>query len=284
VPGLAADRYGDVGVIHADSSRLLDEWLPDLRAHLEGVVDSAYAKIHPRSASRLSAAERAELAREEPVWGPRREVVVVDELGARYEIRPAAGLSVGLFLDMREVRAWLRANAQGRSVLNLFAYTCSMGVAAALGGATRVVNVDVSRAYLEWGKRNYALNGCEADDRDFIYGDAFDWLKRFARRGEQFDLAIVDPPSFSSTPFSVTRDYARLVEAAARVVSPGGMLLAATNHAPTTDARFGDWLRRGLASAQRRGDVIQRWHEPSPDFPLPPGQPPYLKVRALQVD
>jgi 23S rRNA (cytosine1962-C5)-methyltransferase len=208
--------------------------------------------------------------------------VRVEEVGVRYEVRPAAGLSVGLFLDMRDVRAWLRQVCAERRVLNLFAYTCSFGVSAMLGSAARVLNIDVSRPYLEWGMANYALNGLAVDPRDFVYGDAFDWLHRFARRGERFDMVIVDPPSFSSTPFSVTRDYARLVEAAARVASPDAVLLAATNHAATSDARFDAWLRQGLAAAERRGRIVKRWHEPEEDFPLAAGQRPYLKVRAIQ--
>jgi len=207
--------------------------------------------------------------------------VTVEEYGVGYLVRPTAGLSVGLFLDMREVRQWLRKVAHGRTVLNLFAYTCSLGLCATLGGASRVLNLDLSRAYLEWGQANYQLNGCAVDQRDFVSGDAFHWLRRFARRDQRFDLVIVDPPSFSSTPFAVTRDYPRLVEAAARVVSPSGLLLAATNHAATPDHRFDTWLGAGLARAHRRGHIIQRWHEPMPDFPI--GQRPYLKVRALEV-
>jgi 23S rRNA (cytosine1962-C5)-methyltransferase len=281
LPGLAVDRYGSMIVIHADSRVVADEALLPLRAGLAG-CRVAYIKIHPRSISRLGDQQRRQIAPEAPAWGEPVDSAVVLEGGLRYEVRPAVGLSVGLFLDMREVRQWVRSNAADRSVLNLFAYTCSLGVCATAGGASRVVNVDVSRKYLDWGKANYALNGFDADDRDFIYGDAFDWLGRFARRREQFDLVIVDPPSFSSTPFSVTRDYVRLVAAAASVVSDAGTLLAATNHAGTSERRFEDWLARGLAAAGRHGRVARRWHEPEPDFPVH-GRP-YLKVRALEVE
>lgn len=210
--------------------------------------------------------------------------MTVTEHGVRYLVRPGAGLSVGLFLDMREVRLWLRGTVEGRSVLNLFAYTCSLGACAALGGASRVVNVDVSRQYLEWGKANYVLNGCALDERDFIYGDAFDWLQRFARRDQLFDVVIVDPPSFSSTPFSVTRDFPKLVQASASVLAHGGLLLAATNHAATSDRRFEEWLWAGVHAAGRRGRVTRRWHEPDADFPVASGSRPYLKVRALELD
>lgn len=284
LPGLAVDRYAQVAVVHADSSRVLERWQMALRDGLG--LPTGYAKVHPTQASRLSAAERQALAPGVPLWGPPREQVEVTEDGVRYAIRPTTGLSVGLFLDMREVRGWLRGIAAGRRVLNLFAYTCGFGVCSVLGGARRVLNVDLSRAYLAWGQENYVLNGLEADPRDFVYGDAFDWLGRFGRRGETFDLVVLDPPSFSTSrqaTFSVARDFRRLVVAAARVSAPGGILLAATNHAGTPEERFEGWLRGALDDARRRGRLAWRWHEPERDFPVPPGQRPYLKVRAVEL-
>ncbi len=267
------DRFADVAVIHAMSDMLP----PSVRSEVEPLCPTAYLKVHPRTA-------REYVPRNDPLWGPPREEVVVEEHGVKYLVKPTSGLTVGLFLDMRDVRRWLRAAAHEASVLNLFAYTCSFGVCAALGGASRVVNVDLSKSYLEWGKANYALNGCAAEDRDFIFGDAFDWLRRFQRRGERFDVVIVDPPSFSSTPFAITRDYPRLVASAAAVTSQGGLLLAATNHAQTPDQRFDQWLDQGLTMAARHGRLEGSWHEPVEDFPVPSGGRPYLKVRALRVD
>jgi 23S rRNA (cytosine1962-C5)-methyltransferase len=272
IPGLAIDRFDDVAVAHAHSTALLERWLPTLQTDLAEFT--VYGKVH----------ERAGHGRSEVLWGTPQPVVEVVEQGVRYEIRPGEGLTVGLFLDMRDVRRWLRAQASKRSVLNLFAYTCSFGVVAALGDAVRVLNLDVSRSYLEWGKRNFALNGLPVGERDFVYGDASDWLQRFARRHERWDLVVVDPPSFSSTPFSIIRDYARLVELAARVISPAGILLAAANHAGTSDGRFDSWLHAGLAAAGRSGHLIERWHEPDVDFPVGRGRWPYLKVRALVLD
>jgi 23S rRNA (cytosine1962-C5)-methyltransferase len=283
-PGLAVDRFADVAVVHTDSAAVADAWLPALEPAIGATCLTGYVKIHPHTVSRLKPQDRKRFAPFTPIWGVAREEVVVAEHGVRFAVRPASGLSVGLFLDMRHVRRWLQQHAAGRSVLNLFAYTCAFGVCASLGGATRVVNLDVSRPYLDWGKANYALNSLEIDARDFIYGDALDWLARFHRRSQTFDVVIVDPPSFSSTPFSVTRDYVRLVESAAQVVAPGGTLLAATNHAATTEARFEGWLAEGLARADRTGRVVGSWHEPAEDFPVPVGGHPYLKVRALELN
>jgi 23S rRNA (cytosine1962-C5)-methyltransferase len=256
-----------MALVHATSRELIDRSL--LQEFVE--VGTAYARIHAKEAGRTPS---------KPLWGPSTEQVDALENGVHFVVQPSGGL----FLDMRDVRQWLRTQTQGRSVLNLFAYTCSFGVVATLGGAQRVVNLDLSRSYLDWGKRNYQLNGLLVAEQDFIYGDALDWLNRFAKRDTRFDIVIVDPPSFSSTPFSVTRDYPRLVASASRVVAPTGMLLAATNHAGTSDERFETWLRAGLTAADRHGHLVQRWHEPAADFPVAVGRRPYLKVRALALD
>jgi 23S rRNA (cytosine1962-C5)-methyltransferase len=277
--GLAIDRYSGVLIVHADSEAVLEGWREPLREAF-GAYRSAFAKIHPSHASRATLETQR-------LWGRPCDAATVLENGARFEIRTGAGLNVGLFLDMREVRTWLRSIAEGRRVLNLFAYTCGFGVAAMLGGASRVLNLDLSRNYLEWGQINYRLNDLRVDTRDFVYGDAFDWLTRFARRSETFDVVIVDPPSFSSSrtgTFAVERDYSRLATAAARVVAPGGILLSATNHAGMPDAHFDAMLRTAVDAAARPHRTERRWHEPSPDFPVAVGGTPYLKVRALVLE
>ena len=142
-------------------------------------------KVHPRTPARLSDQRARRLAPEEPLWGPPRHEVNVVEHGVRYLVRPAAGLSVGLFLDMRDVRQWLRAVVAGPlGAEPLCLYLLARRVRHASAGAQRVVNIDVSRPYLEWGKANYALTICAVDERDFVFGDAFDWLSRFARRSQ----------------------------------------------------------------------------------------------------
>ena len=158
-----------------------------------------YVKHRPPSASRLSDGDMAALAPRRPILGPDMSEFVAHEEGLSYLIRPGEGFSVGLFPDMREHAARVRAWAAGTRVLNCFAYTCGFGVAATAGGATRVLNLDLSKSALEWGKANYRTNGFTPDDHDFVYGDVFDWLARLAKRNERFDLVILDPPGFSRT-------------------------------------------------------------------------------------
>lgn len=134
---------------------------------------------------------------------------------------------------------------------------------------------------------NYRLNGLHPDPYDFVYGDVFDWLRRFGRREERFDLVILDPPGFARArgrPFSAERDYDRLVELAAPVVSPGGTLIACCNVASLSRRAFRDQVLRGLHRAGRGARLIGSFHEPAVDFPTPPGQAPYLKVLVYQLD
>jgi 23S rRNA (cytosine1962-C5)-methyltransferase len=141
-----------------------------------------YVKRRPREARNANAEQ---LAPPLPIAGETVETLIAQELGVKFEIRPGNGLSVGLYLDARDARAWVRANAKGARVLNTFSYTCGFGVAAAAGGAARVLNVDRSRKVLDWGERNYRHNGLEPQRRDFVAGDAFDWIARLKKKGER---------------------------------------------------------------------------------------------------
>ncbi len=279
LPELAVDRFGATLVAHVYGPALQ----PDARAvvselKLQTRSQAVYLKRRPTQASALSPAQRAELAPEQPLVGEATPEVVVRENGLAYEIRPGAGLSVGLFPDMREMRALIRREARGRRVLNTFAYTCGFGVAALAGGAARVVNIDASKAHLAWGQRNYALNSLGADPHDFIFGDVFDWLARFARRGERFDWVILDPPPYATTKrtrFSIQRDYGPLAALALDCLAPDGRLLACANAAELDERDFA----RHLISAGAQ--VRARHHEPALDFPPGSGRP-YLKLAVCE--
>ena len=246
---------------------------------------SVYVRYRPRQASRLRDDETEQRAPSQPVRGRGDPAWEVVENGLRYQIRSDAGLSVGLFLDMRDMRARVRALSQGRTILNLFAYTCAFGVAALAGGAGRVLNLDLSRRWLDWGMDNYRLNGLTPDRYDFVDGDVFDWLRRFARRGQTFDLVILDPPSFATTRgsrFSAARDWATLAQTASQVVAPGGRLLACSNHAGQRRRAFRDTVQAGLAQAGRPMTEVGAWSEPALDFPTLPDAEGYLKLLLLE--
>jgi 23S rRNA (cytosine1962-C5)-methyltransferase len=208
------------------------------------------------------------------------------EEGLTYLVRPGDGWNAGLFPDMRELRGRVRAWAAGRRVLNCFAYTCGFGVAAAAGGASRVLNLDLSRATLERGQANYRANGLAPDPHDFVYGDVFDWLGRLARRRELFDLVILDPPGFSKTKtrrFSAEHDYGELARLAGGVVGAGGLLVSCCNVAGWPWQAFRENVLAGLAQAQRAAAVAGIFHAPAIDFPVPPGGAGHLKILVTRL-
>jgi len=283
-PDLAVDRYADVLVAHLYSRG--QRAVPPIRL-LKALADhtgaqSVYLKYRPDQASALSPAEVEALAPREPLFGRPVDEVEVQENGTRFIIRPGDGLSTGLFLDMREARAWLRGHVHGLTILNCFAYTCGFGLAAWLGGAARAANLDVSRRYLDWGRANAARNGLAPPTTDFIFGDAFDWLRRFQRSGTAFDGVILDPPSYATTKKSrwvLEKDYAALVAQAVPLIAPGGWLLACANTHSLSTQTFLAQLRAGLAEAGAAGARLGPvQHEPTLDFPVAAGEQPYLKI------
>ena len=168
----------------------------------------------------------------EPGRRPEQLSTVVGERGMRFEVRPAGYIDTGLFCEKRDLRATIRSRASGCRFLNLFAYTCTATVAAALGGASATVSVDTSRTYLEWGRRNFRLNRLDDRTNRLVNDDSIHYLESAA---ERFDLILVDPPTFSNSKsrdrdFEVQRDHGRLISLAAARLTPGGAILFANNY------------------------------------------------------
>lgn len=215
--------------------------------------------------------------KEPPQWIAGDKINVpftVRESGVRYWIDFEAGYSQGLFLDQRVNRRDLRSRAAGRSVLNCFAYTCAFGLCAALGDAARTVNVDLSRRYLDWGKRNYTLNSLDPGAHEFLHGDVAGWLARFERKDRRFDIIVLDPPTFSRDDrgriFTVESGFSALLRAALRILAPDGEILCSTNQRSLTLDAFKKLIACGL-------DKPFSWRidpmEMPPEFP----NEPYLK-------
>jgi 23S rRNA (cytosine1962-C5)-methyltransferase len=284
-PGLTVDRFATVLVANLYGGHQTAMKPPTrLLETLAGLAEAqaVYVKQRPAEASKLDEATRRALAPDKPLLGTATAEVEVLESGLRYIIRPGEGLSTGLFLDMRAERAAVRAASAGRTVLNCFAYSCAFGAAALAGGAARAVNLDVSKRYLEWGRENYARNGLEAIKTDFIFGDVFDWLKRFGRAGQRFDLVILDPPSFATTRqtrFTVERDYAALVRLAEPVVAPGGSLLACANSRALSERVFLSQIGQGLGNRPHRLEPVRG----APEVDFPPGGEEGTALKAVWI-
>lgn len=221
---------------------------------------------------------------------------VIRENGVKFELSFKEGYSTGLFLDQRDNRRRLLTGHVAADfslgtqdsrleVLNCFAYTCGFSVCAALAGA-RTTSLDLSKKYLEWGRRNFALNDLDPARHDFIYGDAFDWLKRLTKKGRAFDVAILDPPTFSQSKeagvFRAEKDYGRLVTAALAVLRPGGILFASSNAAEWKPEDFLGKIEGAIRAARRK--IAQRHYVPQPpDFPVSRTEPAYLKTVWLRI-
>ncbi|HTL47559.1 MAG TPA: class I SAM-dependent rRNA methyltransferase [Verrucomicrobiae bacterium] len=283
-PEITVDRYACVLVANLYGAAQTKEPMPLLKVLAERCKASAvYLKYRPKQASVLKGAERESHAPSAPFWGEPVPELEILENGMRFLIRPGEGLSTGLFLDMREIRNKIRRLSAGRTVLNCFSYTCGFGVAAVLGGAARALNIDLSGRYLEWGKRNMRCNGLEAQDRDFVTGDVFDWLQRFGRRQERFQSVILDPPTYATGPssrFVAQRDYEKLVSLAAPVVEPRGVLWVCNNSHQLSRQSFLNQVRKGIAAFPAR--IQDFFNEPAADFPKQPVEESYLKVCAVK--
>lgn len=164
----------------------------------------------------------------------RTQRFVVHEGPVRFYVDLERYVDTGLFLDHRPLRQRVREEARGRTVLNLFCYTGSFSVHALVGGATRVVSVDLSNTYLAWARDNLELNGIRVADDGLVRADVTVWLKEAERRRERFDLIVLDPPAFSTSKrmdgaFDVQRDHGALLSAAASLLTSSGVLYFSTN-------------------------------------------------------
>ncbi len=160
----------------------------------------------------------------------------VMEQGLRFEVNLSDYLDTGLFLDHRQTRQMVRQRAQGKRVLNLFAYTGSFTCYALAGGASATTTVDLSKTYTDWTVRNLRLNGFTPGGTNrIIQADCLQYLVEAAQRREQYDLIMCDPPTFSNSKrmaqgsFDVDRDHAWLIRACARLLAPGGELFFSIN-------------------------------------------------------
>jgi 23S rRNA (cytosine1962-C5)-methyltransferase len=288
LPKLAVDVYGDWAVVqlHAGEGpwedRARREALLD-RVHALG-FDGVYLKVRPKQASVLVDPRRDDVAPRAPVRGtPAPEELRILEEGMALWVRLGDGLSTGLFLDQRANRRRVRALASGKSVANLFAYTCAFSVAAALGGATRTVSVDASVAALDRGQSNLAgalaYAGAAGGDHTFVAVDAFAWLASAVKRRERFDVVVLDPPSYSTTKhgrFVADSDYGDLAAAALAVLAPAGRLLACTNHRRISPAKLRRVLFDAAREAGRDAAQVKDLSEDA-DFTVAPGGHPNMK-------
>ncbi|PSV58977.1 class I SAM-dependent methyltransferase [Photobacterium sp. GB-3] len=194
------------------------------------------------------------------MWGDTSEYQDVIESGLVYKLDLGRKQNNGLFLDMRFGRDWVREQAAGKRVLNLFAYTCGFSVAAIAGGAEHVVNLDMAKAALSRGRDNHHLNKHDLKKVSFLGHELFkSWGK--VRKYGPYDLIIIDPPSFQKGSFALTKDYQKILRRLPELLTENGTVLACVND-PSITSTF---LIEGMA-AEAPELVFEKRLDNPPEF------------------
>ena len=220
---IAIDFYaGRLCVHYFTFSRDSDEPKEELRQEAEQSLVSLFgvdtSSIYWRTRMKREKIEQYEKA------GESKEFFPVLEYGVQFWVNLTDYLDTGLFLDHRETRKYVASIASGKRVLNLFAYTCSFSVHAAIAGAISTKSVDLSNTYTEWGRRNFLLNAIPLENHSIVRADCLRFLES---ERSMYDIIIIDPPTVSRSKkmdqmFDVQVDYVFLISKALRLLSPNG--------------------------------------------------------------
>ncbi|MCU9947846.1 class I SAM-dependent rRNA methyltransferase [Pseudomonas sp. PDM13] len=295
--GLTIDRYGPQLLVQSFHQTLQrDELLQATTQVQERLGEPLLLVYNDRSQG------NSRIDRRDPVYQAEPEALVDmvgHEWGLNYRVRGRhPGQDPLLFLDLRNARGWVKRHSAGKSVLNLFAYTCGVGLAAAAGGASEVWNLDFAEGNLAVGRENAALNPQFAPMR-FVQSDYFPAIRQLAgqtiarRHGQklpsyprleqrQFDLVFLDPPAWAKSAFGTVdllRDYQSLLKPAIQATAENGTLICCNNLAKVD---IEDWREQVLRCASKLGRPVREWEQllPASDFPSLDGRPP-LKTLAL---
>jgi 23S rRNA (cytosine1962-C5)-methyltransferase len=294
LPGTTLDRYGPLLILQTFHNSVSDNELEQVRQFSAENFPDLHLVYNDRSRnnSRIETTDEADELDSLPMEA--------NELGVKYRIQGRhQGQDPWLFLDLRAGRRYVKANCEGKTVLNLFSYTCGIGIAAGVGGAKRVVNVDFAESSLAVGIENARLNNLK--QVEFIQSDVFPAIKQFAnmpitvRRGkklpkypkhspEQFDLVFLDPPRWAKSAFGnvdLIRDYQSLFKPSLLATKDGGQLICCNNVAQVDRDEWLESLKRCAIKAGRPLKSIEILL-PDNDFPSPDGNPP-LKIAICQL-
>ena len=230
----AVDVYGSqIHLQEYDTGWLMqpeeyEAWLAEIIEAIVFVTGFSSDDIHLKRRERQKGVQQYEKT------GRAGEDFTIEENGRRFWVNLDKYLDTGLFLDHRNTRKKVGDTAAGKRFLNLFSYTGSFTVYAATGGAVSSETVDLSNTYLDWARRNFELNGIDLAKHQIIRADVFQYLQTAFEAGKQFDLIVMDPPSFSnskkmSDTLDIQRDHARLIQGAMKLLAPNGLMYFSNN-------------------------------------------------------
>ncbi|MBI0129660.1 MULTISPECIES: class I SAM-dependent methyltransferase [Snodgrassella] len=230
----AADIYADhVHLQEYDTGWLMhktdyEKWLAEVVEAVLFVTGLPKEHVHVKKRQRQKGKDQYEKT------GVTGTDFVIHEHGRAFWVNLDKYLDTGLFLDHRNTRQKIGNIAAGKRFLNLFAYTGSFSVYAATGGALFSETVDLSNTYLQWAQRNFELNGLDMQAHQIVRADVFQYLQKAVEDHKQFDLIVMDPPSFSNSKkmldiLDIQRDQEKLIDGAMRLLSKQGSLYFSNN-------------------------------------------------------
>ncbi|HXH75803.1 MAG TPA: class I SAM-dependent methyltransferase [Bacteriovoracaceae bacterium] len=229
------DIYGEHAVIYEQGKKLGDEDQVKRELHQKDITEVLEETLKiPSSKQHFKIREKQKGAEQyRPLEPNSLDYFVINEPPFKFWVNPERYLDTGLFLDHRPLRQFLLNNSMNKRVLNLFCYTGSLSVAAAMGGGN-VTSIDMSATYIDWAIENFKLNDLDPKAHNFYRSDVLKELPIGKERGEKFDLILLDPPSFSNSKrmeedLDIERDHALLIRDCMSLLSPEGTLFFSTN-------------------------------------------------------
>ena len=283
IGGLIIDRYADYAVFSWYNETLYQkkaELLTAFRTVYPDII-GAYEKI------RFSTKD---LPESQFLYGEQApEPLLVTENGVQFATYLNEGLMTGIFLDQKEVRGRLVDGfAVGKTVLNMFSYTGAFSVAAAMGGAVATTSVDLAKRSLPKTTEQFEVNHLNLAAQKIIVMDVFDYFKYASRKGLSYDMIILDPPSFARNKkkvFSVAKNYGELVKDSIDILTDKGTLIASTNAANLSLAKYKKMVITALQEKNVRYKITDTYQLPA-DFQVNPNFPEgnYLKVLFIEIE
>lgn len=286
LPGITIDRYNDFLVcqlLSAGAEYHREALFTALRAQFP--TCSLYERSDVAVRKKEGLTERQGL-----IFGelPPDELVIEENNGTRILIDIKTGHKTGFYLDQRDNRAIAGRYAAGRRVLNCFCYTGGFGVYALQGGATEVVNVDVSEPALAIARRNAEINQLDLTHARFEKQDVFKLLREYRERGEKFDMIVLDPPKFAESKAQLDgacRGYKDINLLAFQLLNPNGILLTFSCSGLMTQELFQKIVADAALDAGREAQILERMTQAA-DHPIAMPYPEgfYLKGLVVRVN
>ncbi|MBJ7449460.1 MAG: class I SAM-dependent methyltransferase [Parachlamydiales bacterium] len=229
---IAIDYYDGRFCIHFFAST---REMPDPSQELQDETEQALNSLFGEDVTRVwrSRIKRLKTQQYEKI-GQDQQYFVVQEHGVKFYVNLNDYLDTGLFLDHRLTRQMVAGLCKGKNLLNLFAYTGSFSVHAAIQGAKSTKSVDMSNTYTDWSVDNFKLNGLSLDNNEILRADCLKFLEQEMLTGTRYDVIVIDPPTVSRSKkmdemFDIQKDYVDILLQSLELLSPEGSLLFSTN-------------------------------------------------------